>query len=177
MNDRKEFGGARTRAQHGMLLSAVLAVIGLASLLIAGPAVPDADLAGAVALLLSLGVLIVVLRGARDRRPRLVLDQSGVWFRDWEIETVSWAAVRGAYTGGSRVQAYITLRLRDPERFLEDLPEAARARLNSNRLFRRPDLRIPNGAVDASLDEVLAVIRSAIEASGLPAAPDEGLSS
>ncbi len=53
VNDRKEFGGARTRAQHGMLLSAVLAVIGLASLLIAGPAAPDAELPGADLLLLS----------------------------------------------------------------------------------------------------------------------------
>ncbi len=165
VNDRKEFGGARTRTQHGMLLSAVLAVIGLASLLIAGPAAPDAELAGAVALLLSLGVLIVVLRGARDRRPRMVLDRDGIWFRDWEIEAVSWAAVRNAYRSGSRVQTFITIRLLDGEHFLAGLPEAERTRLKTNRLFRLPELRIPHNALDAPHDTVLAAIDSAIESS------------
>jgi len=163
VNDRKEFGGGRTRAQHGMLLSAVLAAIGLASLLIAGPAAPDAELAGAVALLLSLGVLIVVMRNARDRRPRLVLDRDGVWFRDWDIAAVPWAAIDTVLTSGSRLQAFITLSLRDPERFLNALPPAERAGLTSNRLFRRPELRIPHNALDAPLDEVLAALRSGLE--------------
>lgn len=171
MNDRKEFGGGRTRAQHGMLLSAVLAVIGLASLLIAGPAAPDAELAGAVALLLSLGVLIVVLRGARDPRPRMVLDRDGIWFRDWEIEAVSWTAVRDAYRSGSRIQTYITIRLRDGEHFLAGLPEAERTRLRTNRLFRLPELRIPHSALDAPHDTVLAAINSAIESSRRGDAP------
>ncbi len=48
VNDRKEFGGARTRLQHGILLGAVLAVIGLGSLFFAGSSVPDAELVGAV---------------------------------------------------------------------------------------------------------------------------------
>ncbi len=175
--DRKEFGGARTRVRHGTLLGAVLALVGLATLLFAGPSVPDAELVGAVALFLSAGVLIAVVRSARDQRPRLVLDRDGVWFRDWGIETVDWAAVRDVYTAGSRVQAFITLRLRDPDGFLAGLPEAARIGLESNRLFRRPVLRIPNGALDAPIDEILTAIKSAIETSRLadaPAAAEDG---
>ncbi len=119
--ERQEFRGTRTRVQHGILLSAFLALVGLASLYFAGPTVRDAGLVGAVALLLSLGVLIVVLRGARDPRARMVLDRDGIWFRDWEIEAVSWAAVRDAYRSGSRVQTFITIRLRDGEHFLAGL--------------------------------------------------------
>ncbi|MCH8809888.1 MAG: hypothetical protein IH993_08670, partial [Proteobacteria bacterium] len=102
-------------------------------------------------------------RSARDQRPRLVLDRDGVWFRDWDIAAVPWAAIDAVYTSGSRIQAFITLSLRDPEGFLSALPRAERARLTSNRLFRRPELRIPHNALDAPLDEVLAALRSGLE--------------
>ena len=160
---RREFRTSRARVQHGILLGAVLTVIGLGSLFFGGSSVPDAELVGAVVLVLAAGVLIVVVRGARDTRPRMVVDRDGVWFRDWGIETVSWAAIDAVYTSGSRLQAFITLSLRDPEGFLNALPEAERARLTSNRLFRRPELRIPHNALDAPLDEVLAALRSGLE--------------
>ncbi len=161
--ERQEFRGSRARVQHGILLSAVLAVIGLANLFFVGSSVPDAELVGAVVLVMAAGVLAVVMRSARDQRPRLVLDRDGVWFRDWGIEKVSWAAIDSVYTSGSRLQAFITLSLRDPERFLNALPPAERARLTSDRLFRRPELRIPHNALDAPLDEVLAALRAGLE--------------
>ncbi|MCH8924840.1 MAG: hypothetical protein IH924_01730 [Proteobacteria bacterium] len=161
--DRNEFRGSRARVQHGILLGAVLAVIGLGSLFFGGSSVPDAELVGAVVLVMAAGVLAVVMRSARDQRPRLVLDRDGVWFRDWDIAAVPWAAIDAVYTSGSRLQAFITLSLRDPEGFLSALPQAERARLTSNRLFRRPELRIPHNALDAPLDEVLAALRSGLE--------------
>ncbi len=160
---RREFRTSRTRGQHGILLGAVLAVIGLGSVFFGGPSVPDAELVGAVVLVLAAGVLAVVMRSARDQRPRLVLDRDGVWFRDWGIAAVPWAAIDSVYTSGSRLQAFITLSLQDPEGFLNALPPAERARLTSNRLFRRPELRIPHNALDAPLDEVLVALRSGLE--------------
>ncbi len=161
--DRNEFRGSRARVQHGILLGAVLAVIGLGSLFFAGSSVPDAELVGAVVLVMAAGILAVAMRSARDQRPRLVLDRDGVWFRDWGIEKVSWAAIDAVYTSGSRLQAFITLSLRDPEGFLNALPPAERARLTSDRLFRRPELRIPHNALDAPLDEILAALRTGLE--------------
>ncbi len=161
--DRHEFRSSRAQVQHGILLGAVLAVIGLGSLFFGGSSVPDADLVGAVVLVLAAGVLIVVMRSARDQRPRMVLDRDGIWFRDWDIAAVPWAAVDKVYAGGSRLQAFITLRLRDPEQFLNALPGAQRAKLTSNRLFRRPELRIAHNTLDAPLDEVLAALRSGLE--------------
>ncbi len=161
--DRNEFRGSRARVQHGVLLSAVLAAMGLGSFFFGGSSVPDAELVGAVVLVLAAGVLTMVMRNARDQRPRLVLDRDGVWFRDWDIATVPWAAIETVYTGGSRLQAFITLSLRDPEGFLSALPQAERAKLTSNRLFRRPELRIPHNALDAPVDQVLAALRSGLE--------------
>ena len=161
--ERNEFRGSRARVQHGILLAAVLAVSGLGSLFCGGPSVPYAELVGAVALVVAAGVLIVVMRSASDTRPHLVLDRNGVWFRDWEIATVSWAAIDAVYTGGSRLQAFITLSLRNSEEFLSALPPAERTRLTSNRLFRRSAIRIPHDALDAPFDEILAALRSGIE--------------
>ena len=161
--ERNEFRGSRARVQHGILLCTVLTVIGLGSFFFGGSSVPDAELVGIVVLVMAAGVLIVVLRRARDTRPRLVLDRDGVWFRDWDIAAVPWAAIVSVYTGGSRLQAFITLRLQDPEGFLSALPQAERAKLTANRLFRRPELRIPHDALDAPHDEVLAALRSGLE--------------
>ncbi len=162
---RREFRASRTRVQHGILLGVVLALIGLGTLLFAGPSVPDANLVGAVALVLSAVVLLAVLRNARDASARMELDAAGIWFRDWEIGPVHWAAIGDAYRSGSRVQTFITIRLRDGEHFLAGLPEAERARLKTNRLFRLPELRIPHNALDAPHDTVLAAINFAIESS------------
>jgi len=158
--ERREFHTSRTRVQHGILLSVVLALIGLGTLLFAGTTVRDAELVGAVALVLSAVILFVVLRTARDTRARMVLDGAGIWFRDWKIGPVPWAAVDDAYTSGSRLQAFVSLRLRDPEGFLAGLPEAERKALRANRLYRSPELRIPHGALDAPLDQILATIKT-----------------
>ncbi len=158
--ERREFRASRTRIQHGILIGVVLALIGLGTLLFAGPSVQDAELVGGVALVLSAVVLFAVLRNARDASARMVLDAAGIWFRDWEIGLVPWAAVDDAYTSGSRLQAFVALHLRDPEGLLAGLPEAERKALRGNRLYRSPELRIPHGALDAPLDEVLAAIKA-----------------
>ena len=157
---RREFRASRSRVQHGILLSVVLALVGVWALLFAGSSVRDAELVGGVALAISAVVLVVVLRNARDTRARMVLDRDGIWFRDWEIGPVPWAAIDDAYTSGSRLQAFVSLSLRDPEGFLAGLPEAERKALRGNRLARLPELRIPHGALDAPLDQVLAAIKT-----------------
>ena len=163
--ERREFRASRTRIQHGFLLGAVLALVGMGTLLFAGPSVPDAELVGAVALALSAVMLFVALRNARDASARMVLAGEGIWFRDWGIGPVPWAAIDDAYTSGSRLQAFVSLRLRDPDGFLASLPDTERVKLKGNRLYRSPDLRIPHGALDAPLDEVLAAIKTHLNGS------------
>ncbi len=158
--ERREFHSSRTRVQHGILLSGLLALVGVWALLFAGPSVRDAELVGAIALAMSAVMLFVVLRNARDASARMVLDGAGIWFRDWKIGPVPWSAVGDAYTSGSRLQAFAALHLRDPEGFLAGLPEAERKALRGNRLYRSPELRIPHGALDAPLDEILAAIQA-----------------
>lgn len=161
--ERREFRASRTRVQHGILLSVVLASIGVGSLLFAGSSVPDVEIVGAAALIMSAIVLVVVWRNARDTRARMVLDGEGIWFRDWRIGRVPWAEIDDAYTSGSRLQAFVSLHLRDPEGFLSGLPETERKALHSNRLGRMPELRIPHAALDAPLAEVLSAIMAHLD--------------
>ena len=158
--ERREFHTSRTRVQHGILLSAMLALVGVWALLFAGTSVRDAELVGSLALALSAVVLFVVLRNARDASARMELDGAGIRFRDWGIGLVPWAAIDDAYTSGSRLQAFVSLHLRDPDGFLDGLPEVERKALRGNRLYRSPELRIPHGALDAPLDEILAAIEA-----------------
>ena len=67
------------------------------------------------------------------------------------------------------MQPYIALKLRDPARFLAGLgPEEAR-RLHANRLWKAPEIRIPNGALAMPYQELLTALREALEAqSGIP---------
>ncbi len=158
--ERREFHASRTRVQHGILLSVLLALVGVWALLFAGPSVRDAELVGAVALAISAVMLFVVLRNARDASARMVLDAAGIWFRDWEIGPVPWAAIDDAYTSGSRMQAYVSLHLHDPDGFLAGLRQAERKALRGNRLAKMPELRIPHGALDAPFDEIVAAIEA-----------------
>ncbi len=161
--ERREFHASRSRVQHGILLSVMLALVGLWALLFAGPSVPDAALVGGVALAMSAVMLFVVLRNARDTSLRMVLDDDGIWFRDWKIGPVPWAAIDDTYTSGSRLQAFVVLPLRDPDGFLAALPTAERKALRANRLYRAPELRIPHGALDAPLAEVLTAIMAHLD--------------
>lgn len=159
-NARREFRISRTKVQHGLLLATVLAVIGLAVIGIGASAIADAGLIGGINLVIAAGILVSVMRSARDRRPRLVVDRSGIWYRDWEIGTVPWPEVADAAIAGPRLLSFLAVRLRDPDGYAARLPDAERAKLRSSRLYRAPVLRVPNGALDAPLDEILAAIKA-----------------
>lgn len=166
----REYGLARARLQHGMLLAAVLAVIGLAMIALADASVTYGRLVGLINLVLAAGVAFTVWRKAQDMRPVLVIDGRGIWFRDWHLDFLPWPQVRDAYLDGSRVQTFVCIEVRNPQGLLAALPEDRRRMLESNRLIRLPHLKIPNGMVEASLDEIVAAIAAGRRA-GTGAAP------
>ncbi len=159
-DDRRVYRISRSRLQHGVLLAVVLGAIGVASLLFAGPALPDGQLLGIVNLALAAGVLAYIGHAARDTRPRMVIDREGLWYRDWGIGPVPWRQIGHAEIGGIRLNAYLSIELRDPDALLASLDEKTRRRFKRNRLVRLPRLMVPNDALDAPLDEILDAIRA-----------------
>lgn len=164
--ERREFLGGRAKTQHGILVSALLAATGLGVLVLGSDSIPDSGLIGAVNLALAAGVLIMAVRAGRDRRALLVIDPEGLWYRDWKIGKVAWTQVAGASLGGSRLMGLVVLRLRDSAGFVAALSQAERDSLRSNRLVRLPELRIPNGALETSLEDILVTIRENMAAGG-----------
>ena len=151
------------KLKHGLLIAGLLSVIGLWLILFAGPSVAHGELAGFANLVLAAGLAAIALRRARDSRPHLVLDQRGVWFRDWGLDPVPWHQVAGVTLGGSRLQSFACLEIKDPQALLEGLSAERRRKAKSNRLVRPPRLLVPNGALDAPLTDIVAAIRSALD--------------
>jgi len=154
----RSFHIARSRVQHGYMLAGVLAAIGIWASLFADPQITGGPLLGLVNLGLAGGIAFHIWRLSRDKRPRLVIDQRGIWFRDWNLDPVPWSQIEGTLQKGGRLQAIICLQLRDPEGLFSSLPTEKRGKALANRLIRPPLLMIPAHSVDADFGEIRAAI-------------------
>ena len=149
---------ARSRVTHGFMLAGVLAAIGIWASLFADPQITGGPLLGLVNLGLAGGIAFHIWRLSRNKRPRLVIDQRGIWFRDWKLDPVPWSQIEGTLQKGGRLQAFLCLQLRDPEGLFSSLPAEQRGKAQANRLIRPPLLMIPAHSVDADFSEIRAAI-------------------
>ena len=82
---------------------------------------------------------------------------------DWGLDPVPWDRIAGVVLGGSRLQSFACLEIKDPDGLLAGLSPEQRRKAESNRLVRPPRLLVPNGALDAPLTEVVAAIRAGLD--------------
>ena len=161
----KEFKAGTSKSRHGLTLGAMLGVFGLWVLLFAGEAVPDRLWLGTLNLVLGAAIALYAWRAGRPSGAQLRVDRRGVWFRDWGA-TLPWEEIDEVYQSGTRLQPFITLRVRDAASFLASLPEEEARKLRGNRLWKQPELRIPFGAVEATRQEILDAIEAGMERHG-----------
>ena len=157
--NRIEFGVSRSKRTHGLLIAGVLTVTGLIAIAGAGPSLPDGRLIGIVALGLAAGVAFHVLRTTRDSGPGMVLDDEGIWFREWGLPVVPWHHVAGVQATGRRIRPLLSIDLRDAEIFFAQAGAAGSKQQRTNPLVRDDRLIVPNGALDATLGDIAATIR------------------
>ena len=160
-----EFQAGRSRTRHGLVIGTVCAAFGLALLLFAGEGVADRQMLGSLLLALGAGVALYAWYTGQQAGTQLRIDEHGVWLREWGL-TVPWAAIEDVYQTGSRLQLFITIKLRDAEAFLASLSRDEARALRANRLWKDPELRIPYNAVEATRDEMLDAIRAGISEHG-----------
>jgi hypothetical protein len=107
---------------------------------------------------LSLGLfgfaLVVLVRAMMDSRPRLVIDEHGVFDRTLGVGVIPWAQIEDAYIAAS----FICLELRDPESFLQKLRPLKRRLARANRWFGRTELNLNLTGVAADPVEILEVV-------------------
>lgn len=166
----REFHASAAKTRHGLILAGLLAAIGIWILLFGGATVEDHRLTGGLALGLAAAVGGTVWWKARGGGALLRVDNEGVWFKDWGL-AVPWQSIEDVYQSGTRLQPFVTLRLRDPEAFLAGLSASEAKALRGNRLWKRPELKIPSGAVAASQREIEDAILEGLKDSGSAAEP------
>lgn len=159
----REFGVARSKARHGLILALGLLAFGGWILLLGDESIPDRNWIGLLALGLGSGFGFHAWWTAKRAGVRLRIDDRGIWFKDWGV-TVPWREVADVYQTGHRLQPFVTLCLEHPKRFIGSLPEPAARKLQGVRLWKAPELKIPNGAVEASQRELLDLLRADLKA-------------
>ncbi len=151
---------AKSRVHHSGVLATFLAAVGLV-MLFAGQEVEGGPWSGALLLALALVVLANTYRIVRDKRPRLVIDQRGVWYHDWGVPPLPYDQITDVYQEGSKVRGFLALRLADSEAFFAGLPEHDREGARRGRLFKENRFLIPNNAVEAPLGEIERAVMEA----------------
>ncbi len=161
----REYETGTSKLRHGMILAGGLIVIGLWILLLAGDSIPDRQITGAAAIALGAGVGFYAWWTGRAAGVVLRIDASGVWFKGWGV-TVPWPEIGEILHTGHKLQPFVSLRIRNPDRFPGSLPPGETRKLKGGRLWKSPYFRIPNGSVDAPQPELLAALRAALKEYG-----------
>lgn len=159
----QEFRIGQSKVRHGLVVAGLGIVVGAATLLFADDSVADSQWIGGLLLAFGLAIGVHAWRTGRRAGAHMRVDADGVYFREWGA-TVPWGEIADVYQSGSRLQPFVTLRVRDPARLLAVLPEDAARKLGRNRLWKPPELRIPYSAVEATREEMLAAIRGGLAA-------------
>ena len=160
-----EFQVAAAKTKHGLILGSFLLVIGLGILLFGSGLVEGHVATGGLVVLLGLAVVGYTLWARRQAGPQLRIDDDGVWFKDWGV-CVPWREIEDAYQSGTRLQPFVTLRLRDSRAFLAGLGADKAKALQGNRLWKAPELKIPNAVVEASQREILEAVLAGLKTEG-----------
>jgi hypothetical protein len=163
---RREFRVSSTKRLHGLVIAGVFAVVGIGALVAAGTALPDGEMVGAVNLALAIGIALYVLRTTGNPGVGMVLDDDGIWFRDWNLPPVPWRHIAGVRIAGIRIRTLVYIELVDAEAFFAHVDESSQTPRSTNPLVRDSRLMVPNGALDAPLTDVVAAIREACENNG-----------
>ena len=156
--DRREFRGSRRQRLHGLVIAGLLAVVGVGAMLAAGPAVPDGEMIGFVNFALAGAIVVYVVVTKWNPGVAMVLDDNGVWFRDWGLPPVPWRYVANAHTAGIRLRPMVYVDLHDAESFFAQLDASAQNRSRANPHVRPTRLTVPSGALDAPLTDVVEAI-------------------
>lgn len=153
-------GISRNRLSQGYLLSGFLAIVALLFIFVLNDSSPDAQLIGIAQLFFAGLIFLFTYRnGARSGR-LLVMNHEGIWYQDWKAPAVPWSHISAVGIGGTRIKASANVTLKNPDHWLNTLDQGDRTSVRKNPLVVLPVLRIPNGHVDAPLEEVVRVAHS-----------------
>ena len=160
MFEAREYRASASRAKHGFIVGGGAAALGLWMAFLAGETMSNQRMTGLFIVLLGAAIAGYVWWKKRNPQAVLRIDEAGVWCREWGV-TVPWNRVGIINPTGNRLARLIVIRVEDPDGFLTSLPADVSRKLKSNRLWKNPLLRLPDGYADAPLEELVATLRAA----------------
>jgi hypothetical protein len=75
---------------------------------------------------------IIFLLQIIDSRPRLIIDENGIFDRTLSIGLISWSDIADAYVGSIKGQHFICLKLKDENKYLAKLSNIAKVISSAN---------------------------------------------
>lgn len=156
---------ARNKTQQGYVLAILILGIGIAFMTILRDATPDAAMIGGINVVFAAVIAAMAYRTRLNGRRILVVNDEGVWFRDWRGPTIPWGEIASVDMEGVRLKAQVRLTLRDPERVLSMIDADKRSAFEKNPLVKLPQVIIPDNAVNAALPKVQEVLSERLRAS------------
>jgi hypothetical protein len=138
------------------------------SLLAVGAGLLAADLVrwlGWSLVLLGGAYALVLLRGLGEETERVVIDDSGIRDSALPVGTIGWDEVRGASVQEIGGVPVVTLKVRDPERFIRRLPASRQFIARKALEAELPGLYLTLVGTEADPAEIAEAIRQRVRAS------------
>ena len=101
---------------------------------------------------------IVFLWQIFDSRPRIVVDESGIFDRTLSVGTIEWQDIKHAYLNSVVGNPFISLVLTNPEKYLERAMNSQKKLARLNKYLGAETININLSGIDKSPDEILAVV-------------------
>lgn len=102
--------------------------------------------------------LIIFLRQILDWRPRIVIDERGIFDRTLRVGVIEWHDIEHAYLNSIAGNPFVSLVLTDPEKYLQKAIAWQRKLARLNKYLGAETININVGGINKSPDEVLAVV-------------------
>ena len=154
------FQVSMSRRLHASIVAFVLAMTGLGTILFGDGRVRDHESISAICGAFAVAILLFSRsRGAWSSGIAMVIDDAGLWYRDWDLPAVPWRHVSGTRAAGVRFRPLLRVDLRNAESFFATLDAAARRKSRGNALIKDDHLLIPGNAVEAPISTIAFLIR------------------
>jgi len=147
-------GISKNKVQQGYFLAGFMVVSGIALMFFLNDESADANAIGMINLGFAAVVFLMTRRSVVKSSRLLVVNSDGVWFRDWKGPVIPWDQIAATEHSGTRIKASVRVILKDPETVITMLNASDRPAFEKNPLVNMPVLRIPNGSLAASLEEI-----------------------
>lgn len=155
--DRWVVANARGRYAWLLVLSSAFVALG-AVIVLRKPGLEAYLIGGASIVFFGAGVVLFAFQ-LIDRRPRLILDDEGLYDRTLGVGTIPWRDIAGAHLLSMRGHAFVCLQLRNPEHWLSKLSPRQRrlVALNQRLGFAALNVNLSGVAADplAVLERIL----------------------